>query len=329
MLLRLDLFEKIQGIFRDAALHRVNRKAAKFQIEILENKLQSTNETLSLHQEQLSQLHNITKAKKKDYNSKVNNCKHQITTISKHLTEIVRILDSRRGRLFPSIVDNILPIIKDQLDELNGSLEVLNEIIPSLQDSFIVVRNTVPENPPRILLNFNDATSAEAKLKNAILDKNSDTTTISAVASGLGGAGKTCALREVGHLKETIDRFPDGILYTSLGSEATKEDLIRSLAEFVTCSGGEKQGNEIENEKDLKKAIRKAAEWFQGRICLFLIDDIWRCNGIPRGITHMLRSIVSHDESRIAFTTRDQEIDCDISVPFGKKEAVDAEKMLL
>lgn len=196
-LLRLDLFEKLQGVFRDGARHKVNREAAKIQIEILDGKLQNINESLSHHQEQLLPLRNISNEKKRNCNTGIHKCKIQIATITNHLGRVVNILNSWRARVFPTVVLDILPIIKDELDELNGSLGGLNGIISSLHDGFVVVKNMVPENPSRIFLKFDDATSPEGKLKIAILEKHSDRNTICAVASGMGGVRKTVALRGV------------------------------------------------------------------------------------------------------------------------------------
>lgn len=114
----------------------------------------------------------------------------------------------------------------------------------------------------------------------------------------------------------------------SLVAEAMKNDLICKLAHFVKCSGGSEQAHEIENEKDLKEVIHKVSEWFQGRTCLFLIDDIWCRNGIPQSVTQMLKGIASHEDSRVAFTTRDRELDCDVRVHFKKKDDQDGHSLL-
>lgn len=187
----------------------------------------------------------------------------------------------------------------------------------------------VPKKPPRILLNFNDASSPEARLRNAIFNKNTETTTACAVVRGMGGLGKTCALFAIGNHKEVIERFPDGVIYMSLGSEATKTDLIHGLAKFFKRSGGEKEGIEIESEKVLNDAIVIAAKWFQGPNFLFLIDDIWHEKDIPRGVIDILNTIVSHKDARMAFTTRYHANECDICAPFEKREVSDPEKNLL
>lgn len=67
---------------------------------------------------------------------------------------------------------------------------------------------------------------------------------------------------------------------------------IAELAQFVKCSSSEDECIEIEILKELKKAISKAVKLFQGRIYLFLTDNIWLQNVIPPSLMQMLKKIV-------------------------------------
>lgn len=84
-------------------------------------------------------------------------------------------------------------------------------------DSFKVV-NMVPANPVDIVLDFGvNSGTPESSPKKAIFDVNTKAT-VTAIASGMGGVGKTCALRGVGLDQDAAARFPDGIFYMSLGA---------------------------------------------------------------------------------------------------------------
>lgn len=256
-------------------------------------------------------------------------CENNITSMEKHVSEVEAVFNTFRARLFPRVVNDFFPITKEELEQLNASLKEINNTISALHDGFVVVSNMVPENPTHVFLNFDDSTLPEAALKKAIFDKDTGTTTTCVVPSGMGGVGKTSALRAIGNDAKTMEQFPDGVLYMSLGSEATKQDFIRILAMFVKFSGGEKECTEVENQKQLNEAICIVGKWFKGRNCLFLIDDIWCQNGIPQAVTQMPKKIVSNKDSRMAFTTRDRALECDITIAFQKRKIEDAENILM
>lgn len=60
----------------------------------------------------------------------------------------------------------------------------------------------------------------------------------------------------------------------SLGVEAGKKELVSNLAMFVRKSGGHDHGNKVENAEKLSTSVNHAEDWFKGRNCLFIIDDI-------------------------------------------------------
>lgn len=223
-----------------------------------------------------------------------------------------------------------LKTIKNRFDELEKQLEDLDASIASIsergEESFRI-RYTVRHNARNIFLDFTDENSPESQLKEAIFDKRSKT--VSAVSIDMGGAGKTCALRAIALHRDAKARFPHGIMYMSLGAEAGKETLVKNLAMLVKQSGGRETRKEVESAYDFTASVDCAAEWFEDRNCLFIIDDISCQNGIEPSVTRVLTRLASHQHSKIAFTTRDNKFDSDISVTFGKRNEQQSKKMLL
>ena len=178
-----------------------------------------------------------------------------------------------------------------------------------------------------MFLDFEDKQSYESKLKDAIFEGSSKT--ISAVASGMGGVGKTCAIRGIVLLENARTRFSGGIYSMSLGAEAGKVALIRNLALFVRLSGGPKLSIAIENEEDLENVVSMVANWFSHFICLFIIDDIWCVKGLDKSVTNVLAGLAIHSRSRVAFTTRDSHLTSNIQIIFEKRDVGRSRKILL
>lgn len=245
-------------------------------------------------------------------------------------------------QVFPTVLKESLAQFDKQLGDLKEKLEKLASVVVHLHqiareavdssanqpDNFKVI-NMVPANPEHIVLDFEeDSGTPESKLKKAIFDVDS-IGAVSAVASGMGGVGKTCALRGVGQHQDAPARFPGGIFYMSLGAECGKDELIQNLAVFVRRAGGYRKSKEVEVARKLQDCVNLAAEWFRGRICLFLIDDVWCKQGIDSAVTEVLAGLSTERESRIAFTTRDVTLRSSVKIRFNKRDQSGSEKMLL
>lgn len=123
-------------------------------------------------------------------------------------------------------------------------------------------------------------------------------------------------------------RLP-GSLMGSFTCHSGQSELIQNIAVFVRRSGGYRKSKEVEVSKNLQDCVNIAAQWFRGRVCLILIDDVWCRKGIDSTVTEVLAGLSTETESRIAFTTRDVTLRSTVKIRFGKRERSDAEKMLL
>ena len=128
-------------------------------------------------------------------------------------------------------------------------------------------------------------------------------------AVGMGGVGKSCCLWGIGHHEEVRKHFRGETYWIPLGKDATDGSVIELIAEAVDNSGGFALASEIRGTDNVRRAVNKAASWFGGHCCLFLLDDLWCTKSSSWGYFSELKSLInSGSESRIPFSTPDQGI---------------------
>lgn len=121
----------------------------------------------------------------------------------------------------------------------------------------------------------------------------------------MAGVGKTTALIALGHDSDVRDHFSDGVLYLTLGADATMESISRCLSKIMRFTGANASADRVEHGKNLTQASENAALWFLGKRNLFLMDDVWQTNSCDKGFLPELRNILEGSpESRIALATR-------------------------
>ncbi|PXF45022.1 Vegetative incompatibility protein HET-E-1 [Gracilariopsis chorda] len=209
---------------------------------------------------------------------------------------------TKRVRRMKDVLDECEARSKEFFEFLNDKISPMLSSQPMRQD-YYKARNTVPRNPPRLILNYNRSDTCEGKLKDAVLCKE-EGQVVAVLACGQGGVGKTCALRGLAGETEVKSAFPGGLLYIQLGNDATMKSIVEGIATVVDKTGGEQLAKSI-REMPLAKAAEKASDWFCAHTCLFLVDDIWRVNGIDSGVLTTLESMMN-EKSRMIYTSRDE-----------------------
>lgn len=187
--------------------------------------------------------------------------------------------NKKRSKVYPSVVNDFLKENQQALKDLSSEFIGIASDVKDFEkaanenktgdggdsgDRFKRVTNMVPNNPPGMVMDFDSTENGtpltpEGKLLAAVVD----TTTrecVGAIARGQGGVGKTCALRAVGCHKDTVDRFAGGILYVTIGHNATERVLIRRVSKMVECAGGVKKAEAVRQADDLEEAVRISAE---------------------------------------------------------------------
>ena len=135
----------------------------------------------------------------------------------------------------------------------------------------------MPGNLDGVTLNFQDRNSEEGKLKRILLGKEIGVVaalSTSAVTLGMGGVGKTCALKETGHEDEMKQHYGGEVYWLSLCQDATDAQMIRQIVKLVKDSGGILLSKNIGAMEDVSQAAHEAGGWFSGHRCLFLCDDL-------------------------------------------------------
>ncbi|CDF36259.1 unnamed protein product [Chondrus crispus] len=172
-------------------------------------------------------------------------------------------------------------------------------------------------NPEEIYLQLNSRgidgspNTCEARLKEAVLS--TDRKTIGATATGKGGVGKTCALRAIAHDDDINAQFSGGVYLMSLGKDANVGRLIEQLCMAVKASGGNQAAAKMREQSELSRVLTEMRAWFNTRVCLFIIDDVWAVNGIDACILQKLSILADtagdiRERSRLLYSTRDSEL---------------------
>ena len=196
------------------------------------------------------------------------------------------------------------------------------------KDRFIAQYN-VPSTPEGLVLNLDDHTTFEGRLKQRLLSD--DVNTVGAVggrqvaaAQGMSGVGKTCAVTAVGNDEEVQRYYSGGVYFFSFGQNADDGDIIQQLADKVETSGGYQLATSMRSESALNSVVEKGQGWFKDRRCLFICDDVWRREDQSGGYLHLMRRLCNGKGGGcVLLSTRDHQVAEAVNesncVEFGKR----------
>ncbi len=88
------------------------------------------------------------------------------------------------------------------------------------------------------------------------------------VIRGLPGVGKTTLLAALAHDADVLERFPDGVLYTSLGPNPNRAAKITAWTRSMGMTGSIKA-------RDLEDASLQLTALLSQRRMLLIVDDVW------------------------------------------------------
>jgi WD40 repeat protein len=169
----------------------------------------------------------------------------------------------------------------------------------SLKDQFRVTHVTAPPLPR----NYIERTESLLNLRNAVIKDDPGPSIAITALRGMGGIGKTILAQALGHDEVVQHAFPDGIAWTTAGTEI-KYDLITRMQEVRRAVGDQPAGKESELE-----CINRYRSTMQDKAALVIVDDVWRTEDIEPFLNESLRS-------RLLFTTRN----ADIAAAVGAEE---------
>ncbi len=91
----------------------------------------------------------------------------------------------------------------------------------------------------------------------------------------------------------------------TLGQGATVENVIQEIMKILCMTGGKSVACDVGGSTSLQDAVDHAALWFEGKVSLFLVDDIWPVVDCKTGFLMDLRQLLRDSlESRMAISTR-------------------------
>lgn len=152
-------------------------------------------------------------------------------------------------------------------------------------------RNTYVTAPP-MPQNYVERPIELAALRNRIVADGRETSVALTALEGMGGIGKTVLAQALCRDEVIQEAFPDGIVWTTAGKEATF-DLITRVQEVRRALGDEPSHKESELE-----CINRYRTVLQNKAALVIVDDVWRAGDIEPFRADSARS-------RLLFTTRD------------------------
>lgn len=297
-------------------------------LKFLQNKLQLIQREFSITRETLTA----------DLTISLNYCRTKCNELKDSLTDVRK--NTKKVTLFPSNHANRLCALDTRRSALVRSLSELKDACEtyvrqhqkkSIQmvplpdtDLYFDFNFSTPENRLRELIQSPNFTSGS--VVGAVAKRMGRTP----VVQGPGGVGKTQTVCRIAHLSQTKDRYPDGILFTKLGAEATPTTLINGIAEFMFEIGDHEKARQVREITEIEKAVQVASTAFESLCLLFIFDDVWPVNGIPVGIITILEKIARHPHSKVVYTTRDNRLLGGQLVHFGdRRSEYDSEQILL
>lgn len=185
-----------------------------------------------------------------------------------------------------------------------------------------------PEVPEYALLNFDSATSAEAKLWHATFNKAPMSPRV-IIVSGAKGVGKTVAVSAiVNHSKSKI-RFPDGIAFIQIGPEGSLSDVLHGIANYVELSGSADMANEMRSARFLADAVTLAQRLLRDLCCLFFVSDFGNVNNVDYSVVEEMSRLSKHSLSRFVVTSCDPLPKSPVLVRISPRESESSGKILL
>lgn len=248
---------------------------------------------------------------------------------------------------FGSILDALKAqgtILRSKLNEVIATQAELSiqTSQPTTRDGEFRPTFHVPKNPSGVKINLDDPCTLEGALRSKILGESS--TLVGAVGGGsasdsefavrgLGGVGKTCALKAIGGDPKVQELYSGGVYFFSLGRDVESVDVIDMIAEVIEGTGGALTAGKVRRKGKVSFAMQAGGNWFNSKRCLFLCDDLWRTAEKPQSYLHDFEALVlSGSNSSVLFSTRDHRIgeglSADQAVIFAERCDDEASSML-
>ena len=189
------------------------------------------------------------------------------TRLGLNQEELSKLADCSKKSVANAEAGNITVKLGTQMAEALGlSFESLRKGSPGLLTNIV---GLLPQRPELIVGREKDLACLQERYDQDLLSSRVAIQAISALR-GWPGVGKTTLAAELAHLEgETKQRFPDGILWTSLGQNP---DIRHNLLQWLRTFGD----SFSEPHDDIQAISQRLAGHLLGRRKLLIVDDVWR-----------------------------------------------------
>ena len=126
---------------------------------------------------------------------------------------------------------------------------------------------------------------------------------------GMGGVGKTTALKKICGVESIRSLFADGVCFMQFGQDATIQKVSEEMCCCVRNFGGLNAAKEMKSAPNLGDVVNRAAEWLKDRRVLLVCDDLWASEDNELGYVHELKKMLRFaPHSTLLISTRDRAI---------------------
>ena len=187
----------------------------------------------------------------------------------------------------------------NSIDEI-GDYTLHEDRAPYFGNSFSPFFGAAPSLPSLFVGRGDDLRALKERLNLFPENKNQNIQVLTAMR-GWPGVGKTCTAAALAHEQDVIQKYPDGILWASLG---TSPDVLASLITW----GKALHIQAIEKARDVREASMLLAGWLREKRLLLIIDDVWNAEDAQplfvggRGCATLVTTRSQEVASRIAGT---------------------------
>ena len=224
-------------------------------------------------------------------------------------------LDEAKSCLDKALQDSLSIDIRRKLEVISPSQPERERFIPHFD---------CPEIPDNVVLDFCSNETQEGRLLRKLLElrEKENAQGMSAVgrgsaAHGMGGVGKTTALRAVCYQAKVKQAFPDGICYLEFGQDAKDSDVQDQLERCVENFGGMGILAKMEKQSSLKGVVSQAARWLRQKIVLLVCDDLWLSSASDFGYLPLLKQLLRYaPRGKLLISTRDKRIAEEVSMSY-------------
>ncbi len=126
---------------------------------------------------------------------------------------------------------------------------------------------------------------------------------------GMGGVGKTKALRGICYEEEVKKVFPDGVCFLEFGENSKDINVQRQLERCIKNFGGVSTVAKMEEESSLEGVIPQAARWLRKKEILLVCDGLRSSPTNEFGYLPLLKDLlINAPHSKLLISTRDKMI---------------------